>query len=172
MSEIKTSEQIKAELEDKKVAKTYLSEFENGIKKELDDFKAVLFNFKPNYEVNHVLDVNEIKSLKNTINEYNLKLQKFSIPEKIEILEKKENKITFTDATTKWLTWFCSIAFIITVAASSYAYIAYRDVAKSNAESFEKGIFEGRTHIYNISTPAGKNRIDKSHPNWRTERGN
>jgi hypothetical protein len=168
MSEIKTTEQVKAELEDRKVAKTYLSEFENGIKKKLDDFQDILTNFKPNYEVKHILDTNEIKSLNIALNEAVLKLQKISIPNQIEIIEKKENKIIFADATTKWLTWFCGILFIVAVVGVSYGYIAYNDLRKSNAESFEKGIFEGRNDIYNISTPAGRNRIDKSHPNWRT----
>ena len=35
---IKTSEEVREELADKKVAKTYLSEFENGIKNQLDSF--------------------------------------------------------------------------------------------------------------------------------------
>ena len=35
---IKTSEEIKEELADKKVGKTYLSEFENEIKSQLNNF--------------------------------------------------------------------------------------------------------------------------------------
>ncbi|CAM4105609.1 hypothetical protein FLBR109950_15890 [Flavobacterium branchiophilum] len=167
---IKTSEEVREELADKKVAKTYLAEFENGINHKLSRFEGVLANFKPTCEIKHKYDTDEIKRLNTALNEIVLKLQEISIPEKIEVLEKKENKITFTDRTTKWLTWFCSIAFVVAVGGFCYGYIAYSEVAKSNAESFEKGIFEGRNHIYNISTPAGKNRIDKNHPDWRTVR--
>lgn len=171
MSEkIKTSEEIRAELADKKVAKTYLAEFENGINQKLIDFKGFLSEFNPNYQIKHKYDTEEIKTLNIALNEVYLKLKKLSIPEKIEIIEKKESKIIFTDRTTKFLIYFCSIAFIVAVGGFCYGYIAYSEVAKSNAESFEKGIFEGRSHIYNISTPAGKNRIDKNHPDWRTVR--
>jgi hypothetical protein len=168
MNEIKTSEQVRAELEDKKVGKAYLSEFENGIKKELDDFKSVLFDFRPKHEINHVFDAKEIKSLNLALNEVVLKLQSVSIPPQIEIVEKKEHKITFADATTKWLAWYCSIAFLIAIVGFCYGYNAYRNVEETNLANFEKGMFTGRNQIYNISTPAGKARIDKSHPNWRT----
>ena len=167
---IKTTEEIKAELADKKIGKTYLAEFENGIKKELDGFKAVLFDFKPKHEVSYVLDTKEIKSLNTALNEVISNLEKISIPNQIEVIERKENKITFSDATTKWLTWFCSIAFILAVGGVIYGINAYQNVTRTNAESFERGIFEGRKHIYNISPPAGKSRIDKNYPNWKTVR--
>ena len=90
---IKTSEEVREELADKKVAKTYLAEFENGINHKLSRFEDVLANFKPTCEIKHKYDTDEIKRLNTALNEIVLKLQEISIPEKIEVLEKKENKI-------------------------------------------------------------------------------
>ena len=90
-----------------------MSEFENGINQKLSHFEVVLASFKPTYEIKHNYNTDEIKALKNTLNEINLKLQKISIPEKIEVLEKKkETKIVFNDKTTQFLMWFCGITFL------------------------------------------------------------
>ena len=92
MSEkIKTSEEIRVELADKKVAKTYLAEFENGINQKLIDFKGFLSEFNPNYQIKHKYDTEEIKTLNIALNEVYLKLKKDE--------EKFERKVTYTEST-------------------------------------------------------------------------
>ena len=166
---IKTSEEIREELANKKVAKTYLSEFENGINQKLSRFEGVLASFKPTYEIKHNYNTDEIKVLKNTLNEINLKLQKISIPEKIEVLEKKETKIVFNDKTTKFLMWFCGISFFIAVAGAVYGINAFKEIEALKKSEFEKGVFKGRNQIYNISTKKSQNLIDKNYPDWNTK---
>ena len=56
---IKTSEEVREELADKKVAKTYLSEFENGIKNQLDSFLNKISDFKPDFKVQHNITLSE-----------------------------------------------------------------------------------------------------------------
>ncbi len=167
---IKTSEEIRAELADKKIAKSYLSEFENGIEKRLNVFLNKIADFKPDFKVTHNITLSEeLKAQKTALNEVTERLNKLSIPERIEVLQKKETKITFSDKTTKFLIYFCSICFIVAVIGFCYGFCAYQNTAASNKENYEKGIFEGRNHIYNVSTEAGQKRIDKKYPEWKNK---
>ena len=89
---IKTSEEVREELADKKVAKTYLSEFENGIKNQLDSFLNKISDFKPDFKVTHNITLSEeLKVQKIALNEVTERLNKLSIPEQIEVLQKKGN---------------------------------------------------------------------------------
>ena len=167
---IKTSEEIKEELADKKVAKTYLSEFENGIKNQLNSFLKQIGDFKPDFKVTHNIALSEeLKAQKTALNEVTAKLKTLSIPERIEILEKKETKIVFNDKTTKFLMWFCGISFFIAVAGAVYGINAFVEIEALKKAEFEKGIFKGRNQIYNISTKKSQNLIDKNYPEWRTK---
>ena len=167
---IKTSEEIKEELADKKVAKTYLSEFENEIKSQLNNFLKEISDFKPDFKVTHNIALSEeLKTQKTALNEVTAKLKTLSIPERIEILEKKETKIVFNDKTTKFLMWFCGIAFLIAVAGAVYGINAFVEIEALKKAEFEKGIFKGRNQIYNISTKKSQNLIDKNYPDWNTK---
>ena len=172
MSEkIKTSEEIRMELADKKVAKTYLEEFEGGIKKELASFLKEISNFNPDFKITHnILLSEELKAQKTALNEVTAKLARLSIPDSIAILKKTETKILFNDKTTQFLTYFCGICFAIAVGGVLYGWNAYQNVAASNQAHFEKGILEGRKQIYNV-VPSDKTRnfLDKKYPGWRTK---
>jgi hypothetical protein len=88
---IKTSEEIREELADKKIAKTYLSEFENGIKNQLNSFLKQIGDFKPDFKVTHNIALSEeLKAQKIALNEVTEKLKALSIPERIEVLQKKK----------------------------------------------------------------------------------
>ena len=168
MSEkIKTSEEIREELADKKVAKTYLAEFENGIKNQLNSFLNQISDFKPDFKVTHNITLSEeLKAQKIALNEVTERLNKLSIPERIEVLQKKETKITFSDKTTQFLMWFCGIAFFIAVAGAVYGINAFKEIEALKKTEFEKGVFKGRNQIYNISTKKSQNLIDKNYPDW------
>jgi hypothetical protein len=111
----------------------------------------------------------ELKAQKTALNEVTAKLKTLSIPERIEILEKKETKIVFNDKTTKFLMWFCGISFFIAVAGAVYGINAFVEIEALKKAEFEKGIFKGRNQIYNISTKKSQNLIDKNYPEWRTK---
>lgn len=162
----KTTEEIIGELANRKVAKAYLDEFENGIKQEINGFKSFLVDFNPNYEIMHKYDVEEVKKLKTALNEATTKLERLCIPEKIEISEKKETKIVFTDKTTKFLIYFCGIAFITAVAGTSYGINVFIKIEALKKTEFEKGVFKGRNQLYNISTKKSQNLVDKNYPYW------
>lgn len=167
---IKTSEEIKAELADKKVVKSYLSEFENGIKKELEDFLKEISNFKPDFKVTHSISLSEeLKAQKTALNEVTAKLKSLSIPERIEMIEKKENKIVFSDKTTLFLMWFCSICFIVAVIGAIYGINTNQKQELFNKEFYEKGVLKGRKQIYDVSSPKNKKMIDEKFPNWSTK---
>ena len=164
---IKTSEEIKEELADKKVAKTYLSEFENGIKNQLNIFLKEINDFKPDFKITHNIALSEeLKAQKIALNEVTEKLKALSIPEKIEVLQKKETTIIFNDKTTQFLMWFCGIAFLIAVAGAVYGINAFKEIEALKKTEFEKGVFKGRNQIYNISTKKSQNLIDKNYPDW------
>lgn len=167
---IKTSEEIREELADKKVAKTYLSEFENGIKNQLNSFLKEIGDFKPDFKVTHNIALSEeLKTQKIALNEVTTKLKTLSIPERIEILEKKETKIVFNDKTTQFLMYFCGICFVCAIAGVLYGWNAYENIAASDKTAFEKGIFKGRNQMYQISTDKSKARFDKNYPDWNTK---
>ena len=168
MSEkIKTSEEIREELADKKVAKTYLAEFENGIKNQLDSFLKQISAFKPDLNVTHNITLSEeLKAQKIALKEVTERLNKLSFPEEIEILQKKETKITFSDKTTQFLMWFCGICFVVAVAGAVYGINAYDKIEDLKKEEFEKGVFKGRNQMYQISTDKSKARFDKNYPDW------
>jgi len=164
---IKTSEEIKEELADKKVAKTYLAEFENGIKNHLNSFLKQISDFKPDFKVTHNITLSEeLKAQKIALNEVTDRLNKLFIPERIEVLEKKETKIVFNDKTTQFLMWFCAISFFIAVAGAVYGINAFVEIEALKKAEFEKGVFKGRNQIYNISTKKSQNLIDKNYPDW------
>lgn len=164
---IKTSEEIKEELADKKVAKTYLSEFENGIKSQLNNFLKEINDFKPDFKVTHNIALSEeLKAQKTALNEVTAKLKTLSIPERIEVLEKKETKIVFNDKTTQFLMWFCGISFFIAVAGAVYGINAFVEIEALKKAEFEKGIFKGRNQMYQISTDKSKARFNKNYPDW------
>ena len=168
MSEkIKTSEEIREELADKKVAKTYLAEFENGIKNQLNSFLKQISDFKPDFKVTHNITLSEeLKAQKLALNEVTERLNKLSIPERIEVLQKKETKITFSDKTTQFLIWFCGICFVVAVAGAVYGIKAFKEIEELKKEEFEKGVFKGRNQIYQISSKKSQNLIDKNYPDW------
>lgn len=164
---IKTSEEIREELADKKVAKTYLAEFENGIKNQLNSFLKQISEFKPDFKVTHNITLSEeLKAQKIALNEVTERLNKLSIPERIEVLQKKETKITFSDKTTQFLMWFCGICFVVAVAGAVYGINAYDKIEDLKKEEFEKGVFKGRNQMYQISTDKSKARFDKNYPDW------
>lgn len=169
MSEkIKTSEEIREELADKKVAKTYLSEFENGIKNQLNSFLKQISDFKPDFKVTHNISLSEeLKAQKIALNEVTERLKALSIPERIEVLEKKETKIVFNDKTSQFLWWFCSISFFIAVAGAVYGMNAFVKIEALKKTEFEKGLFQGRNQMYNIA-PSDKTRkyYDSNYPDW------
>lgn len=169
MSEkIKTSEEIREELADKKVAKTYLSEFENGIKNQLNSFLKQISDFKPDFKVTHNISLSEeLKAQKIALNEVTERLNKLSIPQQIEIIQKKESKITFSDKTTQFLWWFCSISFLIAVAGAVYGINAFAKIEALKKTEYEKGIFIGRNQMYKIA-PSDKTRkyYDANYPDW------
>ena len=146
MSEkIKTSEEIREELADKKVAKTYLAEFENGIKNQLNSFLNQISDFKPDFKVTHNITLSEeLKAQKIALNEVTERLNKLSIPERIEVLQKKETKITFSDKTTQFLFWFCSICFVVAVAGAVYGINAYDKIDALKNEEYKKVVLVGR----------------------------
>lgn len=164
---IKTSEEIREELADKKVAKTYLAEFENGIKNQLDSFLKQISAFKPDLNVTHNITLSEeLKAQKIALKEVTERLNNISFPEEIEILQKKETKITFSDKTTQFLMWFCGICFVVAVAGAVYGINAYDKIEDLKKEEFEKGVFKGRNQMYQISTDKSKARFDKNYPDW------
>ena len=164
---IKTSEEIKEELADKKVGKTYLSEFENGIKNQLNIFLKEISDFKPDFKITHNIALSEeLKAQKIALNEVTEKLKALSIPEKIEVLQKKETTIIFNDKTTQFLMWFCGIAFLIAVAGAVYGINAFKEIEALKTAEFEKGVFKGRNQMYQISTDKSKARFDKNYPDW------
>lgn len=164
---IKTSEEIREELADKKVAKTYLAEFENGIKNQLDSFLKQISAFKPDLNVTHNITLSEeLKAQKIALKEVTERLNNLSFPEEIEILQKKETKITFSDKTTQFLMWFCGICFVVAVAGAVYGINAYDKIEDLKKEEFEKGVFKGRNQMYQISTDKSKARFDKNYPDW------
>jgi hypothetical protein len=147
-----------------------LSEFENEIKSQLNNFLKEISDFKPDFKVTHNIALSEeLKTQKTALNEVTAKLKTLSIPERIEILEKKETKIVFNDKTTKFLMWFCGISFFIAVAGAVYGINAFVEIEALKKAEFEKGIFKGRNQIYNISTKKSQNLIDKNYPEWRTK---
>lgn len=164
---IKTSEEIREELADKKVAKTYLAEFENGIKNQLDSFLKQISAFKPDLNVTYNITLSEeLKAQKIALKEVTERLNNLSFPEEIEILQKKETKITFSDKTTQFLMWFCGICFVVAVAGAVYGINAYDKIEDLKKEEFEKGVFKGRNQMYQISTDKSKARFDKNYPDW------
>lgn len=169
MNEIKTSEQVRAELEDKKVGKAYLSEFENGIKKELDVFKGFLLGFRPKHEIKHILYTEEIKSLNLALNEVVLKLEKISVPSQIELIEKKEHKISFSDATTKFLFWFCGIVFTIALGSILYAWNIRSTMQEKNDLFYQTGVKNGQIQMYKSIPKKNQKFIDDKYPNWRNQ---
>jgi hypothetical protein len=165
---IKTSEEIKTELADKKIAKTYLAEFENGIEEKLKLFESKLNDFKPVFNIKHsITSLTDIEALNTSINDAVKQLNNISIPAKIELTEKKEIKISINDKTRAFLLTWSLVCFVLAVGGSVYGILAYKKTTASNQENFEKGIFKGRNQIYNISTSAGRKRIDKNYPNWK-----
>ena len=147
-----------------------LSEFENEIKSQLNNFLKEISDFKPDFKVTHNIALSEeLKTQKTALNEVTAKLKTLSIPERIEILEKKETKIVFNDKTTKFLMWFCGISFFIAVAGAVYGINAFVEIEALKKAEFEKGIFKGRNQIYNISTKKSQNLIEKNYPEWRTK---
>lgn len=170
----KTTEEIRAELSDRKVAKAYLDEFENGISAKLSRFEGVLANFKPQHQITHEYDVEEVKELKTALNKTTLQLEEatlklsrlYNIPEKIEILEKKETVVKFSDSTTKFLIYFCGICFVCAVGGASYGINAFIKIEALKKTEFEKGVFKGRNQLYNISTKKSQNLVDKNYPYW------
>jgi hypothetical protein len=169
MSEkIKTSEEIREELADKKVAKTYLAEFENGIKNQLNSFLNQISDFKPDFKVTHNITLSEeLKAQKIALNEVTERLNKLSIPERIEVLQKKETKITFSDKTTQFLFWFCSICFVVAVAGAVYGINAYDKIDALKNEEYKKGVLEGRKQIYYNLPKDSQKFIEKKYPEWR-----
>ena len=167
---IKTSEEIREELADKKVAKTYLAEFENGIKNQLNSFLNQISDFKPDFKVTHNITLSEeLKAQKIALNEVTERLNKLSIPERIEVLQKKETKITFSDKTTQFLMWFCGICFVVAVAGAVYGINAYDKIEDLKKEEFEKGILEGRKQVYYNLPKQSQKFIDKKYPDWKTK---
>lgn len=167
---IKTSEEIKAELADKKVAKSYLTEFENGIKKELNGFLKEIKDFKPDFKVTHNVSLSdELKAQKIALNQVTDKLKSLSIPERIETIEKRENKIVFSNKTTQFLTWFCSICFVVAVIGAIYGFNTYQKIEILNKKFYEKGVLKGRKQLYDVSSPKNKKMIDEKFPNWSTQ---
>ena len=171
MSEkIKTSEEIREELADKKVAKTYLAEFENGIKNQLNSFLKQISDFKPDFKVTHNITLSEeLKAQKLALNEVTERLNKLSIPERIEVLQKKETKITFSDKTTQFLIWFCGICFVVAVAGAVYGIKAFKEIEELKKQEFEKGILEGRKQVYYNLPKQSQKFIDKKYPDWKTK---
>ena len=171
MSEkIKTSEEIREELADKKVAKTYLAEFENGIKNQLNSFLNQISDFKPDFKVTHNITLSEeLKAQKIALNEVTERLNKLSIPERIEVLQKKETKITFSDKTTQFLIWFCGICFVVAVAGAVYGIKAFKEIEEFKKQEFEKGILEGRKQVYYNLPKQSQKFIDKKYPDWKTK---
>jgi len=166
---IKTSEEIREELADKKVAKTYLAEFENGIKTELNEFLKEIKEFKPDFKVTHnILLSEELKEQKTALNEVTAKLKNLSIPDRIEVLEKKETKISFSDKTTQFLMWFCGICFVVAVAGAVYGINAFKDIQEVKREEFEKGILKGREQFYHNLPKDSQKFLDNKYPEWRT----
>lgn len=167
---IKTSEEIREELADKKVAKTYLAEFENGIKNQLNSFLKQINDFKPDLKFTHNITLSEeLKAQKIALNEVTERLNKLSIPERIEVLQKKETKITFSDKTTQFLMWFCGISFVVAVAGAVYGINAFKEIEALKKEEFGKGILEGRKQIYYNLPKQSQKFIDKRYPDWRTK---
>ena len=171
MSEkIKTSEEIREELADKKVAKTYLAEFENGIKNQLNSFLNQISDFKPDFKVTHNITLSEeLKAQKIALNEVTERLNKLSIPERIEVLQKKETKITFSDKTTQFLIWFCGICFVVAVAGAVYGINAFKEIEELKKQECEKGILEGRKEVYYNLPKQSQKFIDKKYPDWKTK---
>ena len=171
MSEkIKTSEEIREELADKKVAKTYLAEFENGIKNQLNSFLNQISDFKPDFKVTHNITLSEeLKAQKIALNEVTERLNKLSIPERIEVLQQKETKITFSDKTTQFLIWFCGICFVVAVAGAVYGIKAFKEIEELKKQEFEKGILEGRKQVYYNLPKQSQKFIDKKYPDWKTK---
>ena len=167
---IKTSEEIREELADKKVAKTYLAEFENGIKNQLNSFLNQISDFKPDFKVTHNITLSEeLKAQKIALNEVTERLNKLSIPERIEVLQKKETKITFSDKTTQFLIWFCGICFVVAVAGAVYGIKAFKEIEELKKQEFEKGILEGRKQVYYNLPKQSQKFIDKKYPDWKTK---
>ena len=171
MSEkIKTSEEIREELADKKVAKTYLAEFENGIKNQLNSFLNQISDFKPDFKVTHNITLSEeLKAQKIALNEVTERLNKLSIPERIEVLQKKETKSAFSDKTTQFLIWFCGICFVVAVAGAVYGIKAFKEIEELKKQEFEKGILEGRKQVYYNLPKQSQKFIDKKYPDWKTK---
>lgn len=166
---IKTSEEIREELADKKVAKTYLAEFENGIKTELNEFLKEIKEFKPDFKITHnILLSDELKAQKTALTEVTAKLKNLSIPDRIEVLEKKETKISFSDTTTKFLMYFCGICFVVAVAGAVYGINAFKDIQEVKREEFEKGILKGREQFYYNLPKDSQKFLDNKYPEWRT----
>ena len=94
-------------------------------------------------------------------------MNKLSIPEQIEVLQKKETKITFSDKTTQFLFWFCSICFVVAVAGAVYGINAYDKIDALKNEEYKKGVLEGRKQIYYNLPKDSQKFIEKKYPEWR-----
>jgi hypothetical protein len=152
--------QKKEELAVKSDAKLFKEELDSAENR----IKAIISDIKPKVTLEHVFHLHEIQEAIKQLEMVKKDLKNIAIPKEIEIA--RTSKIQFDDKTRLFLLYWCGISSLVTAVCIYFAVSTYQRNDELNRIEQEKGIFVGRNQIYNISTPAGKKRLDNLYPDW------
>jgi hypothetical protein len=125
---------------------------------------AILSQERPNIKHEHIIQLPEIDNVLKSIKNLEYRINEIDIPKEIEII--KTNKVQIDDKTRLFILYWLGISTVVTALAIIYGASTYTRNEELNRIEQEKGVFIGRNNIYNVSTKAGQERIDRLYPDW------